>query len=426
MNGRSSLPVAVDRPLSPFESYFAVTSATIWLTGEVSGPLDLGTLRRAWGLLCRAHSVLTAHLAPTRDDRSVVGLRGLRIVVPAVPAAAPIGRADDRVRTLGVDDPVAMLTVTDGDPALVAFAVHHSIADGRLAHYWYRELWSYYTDLVAGRAPAIRPRPVPDSPETLLAAHGIVRTALPPGRLERATPTAVASGRSVLPARWQQIRLSAQETTGVLADAKRRGLTVHSLVAGAIAVVTRRFLPLGDDRAAEINVVSPVDIRTRLEPPVPVWAGTNILGMANAVVAVRPCSDPVVIGSGVTGQLAEDLAAGVIHQSFLHMADTVDRPRPLVPRTIATNLGVVAPIPTPEGTAVVALRHSLRFDWAPVVAMMAASGYRDHPLLRTSVHMIHTYRGQLVIDFTAALPGGPAEQYGDELAKVLRGTSGPA
>lgn len=186
-----------------------------------------------------------------------------------------------------------------------------------------------------------------------------------------------------------------------------------------VAVVTRRFLPVDHARAVEINVVSPVDIRTRLEPPAPVWAGTNILGMTNSVVAVSPRSDPVEVGAVVGQQLVDDLRSGAIHQSFLHMADSVDKPRPLVPRTITTNLGVIEAIPTPQGLSITQARNALRFDWAPVIAMMKATGQSDHPLLRTSVHMIHTYRGRLSVDFSTYLSKERAERYAAEFEASL-------
>lgn len=411
---------AFARPLSTFESYFAVTSATIWITDHVAGRLDLVTLQGAWDLLRRAHPVLTARLVPNGDDESVSGLRGLGIVVPAVPDAAPIGRIDDEVLTLGAGGPVAVLKVSVGeDGTRVALAFHHAITDGRLVQHWHHELWSYYTDLAEGRTPVVLQHPVPQSPEALLGERGIVKTALPPSRLAQATPTNLPSGQSVNPILWRQVRLPAQETAALLAYAKRRGQTVHSLVAGVVAVATRRFLPIDDAREVDINVVSPVDIRTRLEPPVPVWAGTNILGMANSVVAVHPGSDPVEVGAVVTQQLVEDVVSGVIHQSFLHMADTVDKPRPLVPRTLTTNLGVIGTIPMPRGLTILEARNALRFDWAPVIALMKATGQTDHPLLRTSVHIIHTYQGSLSIDFSTYLSEDRAEQYAGEFEALL-------
>lgn len=408
------------RPLSPFESYFAVTSATIWATDYMLGPLDLDTLQEAWNRLRQANPVLTAQLANNEDDKAVSVAGGLWIVVPAVPDASPIGRIDGHVLTLGAGGPVAALKVSTGEePTRVALAFHHAISDGRLVQHWRQELWSCYTELAEGRTPTIRPRPVPQSPEALLGERGIVRTALAPSRLEYAASTNVPSGQSVNPVLWRQVRLGERNTTALLAESKRLGQSVHSLVAGVAAVTTRRFLPIDDIRAVEINVVSPVDIRTRLQPPAPAWAGTNILGMANSVVAVHLDSDPAAIGATVAQQLAEDLASGVIHQSFLHMADTVEKPQPLVPRTITTNLSVLETIPTPQGLKSVELRHALRFAWAPVIAMMKATGLTDHPLLSTSVHMIHTCQGRLTIDFSTYLPQERAEEYAREFETLL-------
>src|SRR5690606_7105099 len=120
-----------------------------------------------------------------------------------------------------------------------------------------RQLWSHYTELAAGRAPAIEPRPVPKSPEELLGERGITRTALPPSRLEQATPTNLPSGQSANPILWRQVRLSQADTTAVVDYAKCRGQTVHALVAGVAALVTRRFLPIDEAGPVDINVVSP-------------------------------------------------------------------------------------------------------------------------------------------------------------------------
>lgn len=195
---------AFARPLSSFESYFAVTSATIWSTDHVVGCLDRDALQMAWDLLRKAHPVLTARLVSNGDDESLPGLRGLAIAVPAAPDTSPIGPIDDEVLTLGAGGPVSMLRVSGEGATRVALALHHAIADGRLVQHWRRELWSFYTGIVEGRTPSVRPHPVPQSPEELLGERGIVKIDLPPSRLEQAAPTNVPSGQTVNPIHWQQ------------------------------------------------------------------------------------------------------------------------------------------------------------------------------------------------------------------------------
>lgn len=61
------------RSLSSFESYFAVTSATIWSTDHIAGCLDLDALQMAWDLLSEGHPVVPV---PDMESSAVFLPRG--------------------------------------------------------------------------------------------------------------------------------------------------------------------------------------------------------------------------------------------------------------------------------------------------------------------------------------------------------------
>ena len=416
-------PVSI-RPLSLFESMFSMSSATIRITAHVEGRVDLDTLGDAWSLLRTAHPVLAARLVPGSEELAP-GVPVLNLTLPASPAEPILVRdgADLRpeAEPLRADGPLARLEVTPGkEKTLVSLAVFHAIADGRLALHWNRELWSSYTRLSEGHAPAAEPRPVPKAPETLLVERGFVKTDLATDRVANATPSTLPDGKPGETSDWLRILLSASDTARLRAYARSQGQTVHGLVAGAVAVATRRFLPATDGREIDLALSSPVDIRGRVDPVVPVWGGTNVLGFAEAVVAVRPGSDPVVIGSEVVRQLAEDLETGAIHQSFLRIADNFDKQHPSVPHAMTTNVGALEPIPTPSGTTIAEVQGSVHWDWSPVIAAMEASGRQTgNPMLTSSMHIILTYQDRLSIDLAAYLPESRAREYADTLENLL-------
>ncbi|ADG98889.1 acyltransferase PapA5 [Segniliparus rotundus DSM 44985] len=414
---------AYSRPLSFYESYFALSSMTAWLTVHTEGLLDLAALRTAWALLCRTHPVLTARIVPS-GEQSAPGFPGYDLVVPAEPGEPrfDVHEGDGPViRPLAVGEPVAFVDIAlSGRRTAVSVCLHHSIADAKLAMLWCMQLFAYYSELVAGRPPMIEPVPVPKSPEELLRERGVTKSGAAPARVPRAFPGDLPAPAPGAKASFQQVRLSEPTTTRLRAAAKARQQTVHALVTGAIAVATRRFLPVTGDQEVDLVIHTPVDIRDRLDPPVPIWGGTNVIGNAYPVVCVRPDSDPVVIGADANRQVNEDLEAGVVQRSFLRLAEHFGEEQPDVPQVFVSNVGVVPKVPLLDEIGFTGLRGVLEFDWAPVTALLAARGHTGgHSAVTSPKHGVYTYDGQLSVDIDIFLPAERARAYAQELEAIL-------
>jgi hypothetical protein len=422
MNDAFPAPV-FSRPLSFYESYFALSSMTAWLTVHTEGLLDVETLRAAWALLRRTHPVLTARIAPSRTE-SAPGFPGYDLVVPAEPEEPQFVVREGEgpaIRPLAVGEPVAFVDIAlSGRRTAVSVCLHHSIADAKLAMLWCMQLFAYYSELSAGRTPAIEPVPVPKSPEELLSERGITKSAAAPSRIPRPFPGELPALEPGAKVSFQQVRLSEPTTEKLRATAKARQQTVHALVTGAIAVATRRFLPVPGDQEVDLVIHTPVDIRDRLDPPVLLWGGTNVIGNAYPVVCVRPDSDPVAIGADATRQVNEDLEAGVVQRSFLHLAEHFGEEQPDVPQVFVSNVGVVPKVPLLDEIGFTGLRGVLEFDWAPVTALLAARGNTGgHSAVTSPKHSVYTYDGQLSVDIDIFLPAEQARAYAEALEAIL-------
>lgn len=410
------------RPLSVLESIHMLSANTLWYTFRVEGPLDLAVLRQAWDVLRAEHPVLAARISPSAGSPGVP-LPGFELVSPA---AAPPGElvvhdhgAILAPRAIREGEEVALVDVIpQGEGHVVSFAVLHSVADGRLGYHWAGRLWSHYTDLVEGPVPVVEPVPVPKPPEDLLAERGVKKIDHGPRRAELVAPTNLPDQKFVRPVR-ERVQLSAPTTSLLRRYAKSRGQTMHGLVAGAVATMMRRLLPSADGAAAPIALISPVDLRERFAPPVPIWGGTNVLGDAHAVVHARPDSDPAQLGAEVLAQLHEDLAAGIVHQDFFHFLEFFTDEQPSILHTITTNLGVLDPVRTPRGTVAADFTCWVETDWSTLIAMLREWGQSgSHPLMGP-LHLISTYQGRLAVDVSLPMAAPAARAYARELEELF-------
>ncbi|WP_191986296.1 phthiocerol/phthiodiolone dimycocerosyl transferase family protein [Mycobacteroides salmoniphilum] len=264
---------------------------------------------------------------------------------------------------------------------------------------------------------------MPASPEELLSARGIAKTGMRGNRdseLRNATPSVPGHADPGMEIRFGRVQLSESATAMLRASAKAHGQTMHALVAGAAAVATRRFLPVSGEHALELIVHSPVDIRARVSPAIPVWGGTNALGVADALVSVHPKSNAIVVGADVVRQIQAGLDTGAVHRSFLDMPEFFGGPGPAKPLIVTTNLGAVDPFPVPEGITIIELRGSVTANWPQFIAAMNALGHQaHHPALDGTTHIILTYAGRLSIDVITTMAAPQVAAYTEALEEIL-------
>lgn len=411
------------RQLSPSEIPGALLSITMWLTADVVGPLDVEVLDAAWAVLRSEHPVLGGWLELGGGNATAPQI-DVALQVPVDPLKSSVHHrklAQEPIAfALRPGTELALVDVVQRQGTfLVSLAVSHVIADGRLASYWFERLWSHYTDLTSGVTPVVEPTPVPTSVEALLAQRGI-------GRSESYVPRSAGAKQTKLPPVdlqvWsrERIRLSAGVTNRLRLKARETESTVHGLVAGAVAMLERRHMPVASDRDIDLVVNSPVDIRNRLEPVVPVWGGTSVIGMAEAVLQVGLNSNAATLGKQVVKQLAEDLENGRVRESLLHTGEDMDSDAASVPQILTTNIGVLPEIKTPTGVKITDFLGWVQFDSKALTATLQSSWRRVAPPgALWPMYIISTFQGRLGIDMRLFLPADAADAWASELETLL-------
>lgn len=226
---------------------------------------------------------------------------------PAPISSGRVNPVDMTTAPITFGQPVAGLDVnTLGvDEHWVNLITHHAIADGILLYHWFTALWRGYTDQRSGApiTPA-EPQPLPAAPETLLAERGVIKGSRTDAeRLDGVVvypfrdPVGRRAGHDPL-ALHRVVRVLSPESTAALRSAaKARNATVHGLICGAILVAERELLSV--DGGVPVGLISHVNIRTRLDPPVANAEGTNVIGYSCVQVNVALDDDPAAIGDEV-------------------------------------------------------------------------------------------------------------------------------
>ncbi|MEV6561377.1 hypothetical protein AB0M22_37055 [Nocardia sp. NPDC051756] len=348
----------VVRPLDPSELMFAGAGAYVGYAVEVSGRLDLAALSAAYAAVVRAYPVFGGRLEPSDDGGHVL---------VASTATPEISVVDDDSGHLLIDQKFdqrvalsAVCVVRDGDTASVTLLTHHSVADAYHSLAVLAELWSCYTDAVAGHSLERRVRGYPASIEELLAERGVEKMTFPDpaGQPAASTP---AVDPVVDEHGWQsapqvsRCRLSAAETAALVELGHRECVTINGLVSAAVLLSEAeiRELPL-----TELLYLYPVDLRTRITPTAGLTDGTNLLGFANYTPA-----EPVELlelARGICESLRVALDAGIVQQTPLHIPDmAMNVTAPIPGLVIMTNWGRIPELRTPEDLHINDFRSTL-------------------------------------------------------------------
>ncbi|MFI6173107.1 hypothetical protein ACIBCN_40455 [Nocardia sp. NPDC051052] len=406
----------VIRPLAPSERMYASAGVYVGYAVEVSGRLDVAALSAAYEAVVRAYPVLGARLEPAED--------GGYVLVGSTGAAPEISVVDDASGRLVIDQKLdqraalsAVCVVRDGATASVALLTHHSVADAYHSLTVLAELWSCYTDVVAGRSPERKVHPYPVSIEELLAERGIEKMTGPVSA-EQPTVAMTPTEAEPTPDDWSmapqvsRCRLSVAETAALVALGHREGVTINGLVSAAILLSEAeiRALPL-----TGIQYIYPVDLRTRITPAVGLTDGTDLLGFATYTPA-EP-TGLLELAHGICESLWAGLADGTVRQTPLHipdMAETVTAPDPGL--VIVSNWGRVPDLRVPEGLRINDFRSTVTATAEP------EAGPPQQPTGGTCI--LSTFGGRLSIEIhhltsTATQQQRRADSYAAKLRGIL-------
>jgi hypothetical protein len=351
------------RPLCPVEELHVDERSRAVVTVEVEGDLDLDALTAAWSRTLDTHPTVDSRIVPHGSGSALEPLGpgnrpGLTVLAPEGDAMTAVASAP-----LPVGDAVARLSAAvRGSAATVGLAVDHVVTDGKSALALTATLWRNYAAVLAGEParpaaatwPATVSERLPTVPEDAVAA-------LLTERLERARhrPIALlpytAAGNDAPPAGQQpvhdtRITLSADRTVDLAAGARSLDTSVHGVTAAALLLAVREELD-GHDTGA-LGCLSPVDLRSRVEPPVPADVMLPLVSSFPDVLDVAPREGLEHVGAlarRVTKGLRGALSDGGWAVETALLAHLADHPDLLDTTVIVSNMGRVAGPPSPPG-----------------------------------------------------------------------------
>ncbi|WP_242886372.1 phthiocerol/phthiodiolone dimycocerosyl transferase family protein [Actinomadura litoris] len=403
---------ADERVLTPRESMIVASGASpAFITVTAEGDLDAGALDRAMGLLARAHPILRTQIVQTGGERFVLRVAAGR--PPLVLHEDGTTFTDVVTAPWRVGERAARLVVfREGRRCTIVLAIHHAVSDGRLITALLQRLVEHYDALVSGV-----PLPAADRDELDPPLEEVLRREGPPdpAPLPRPAPppeVATLAPRTVQPNGpasfgFINLRLDPEATARFVAAAKQNGLSVSSLVVGAMATSLRTLHETGGPLTLALCLQ--VDLRARMSPPIPPEAAMSAVGSVIINLPVAREATPVEVGVRVDGEM-EATADRALHQARLLAAGTLDLSGTQEISVSISNLGRLS-FPATAG--------GLRFEAIRSVATM--------PFMRVPALVSNTVNGALNLDLIynrAFLADEPARRLTRELRNRMAAPAG--
>jgi phenolphthiocerol/phthiocerol/phthiodiolone dimycocerosyl transferase len=403
MTAAAAEPVAI-RVLSPFESWHALRSMTMWSSVRLRGKLDSYALGGALRSLQDAYPVLRCQIRLSdagfllvSNGEAEPALSVREEALPEIPALWPLAAKKSLV---------AVDVVSDGEEHWVSFGLHHGIADGRLGAHYYYWFWTAYTQITTtGMAPTAAPAPIPWAPEELLRQRGVVQ--LDHSGVDRLDGV-VWGGKSLsdngqFPTENQrQIRLDQQTSAALRRAVKKRGVSMNGAVCGAIVKAERSLVAAPEGEPVALGLKCVVDVRSRVDPPIGIAEVTNGFAMAYSRLVVDAGSDPIDIGRRVVSDLNADLASGLVQQQIYHAVADLGQAR--APALFVTNVGEFGNFSLPDQLVIENVHGCLKVDEVPREQVRPAFEEQGVQLGWASGYQLSSYDGELSVE--ANYPAG--------------------
>jgi hypothetical protein len=383
------------------------------------GSLDVDSLKSAFAGLREEYPVLSYWMEAAEE--------GPRMVTngPGQPVEKVVRVVEGDVESelppcLDIEASLSFLDITsDNDRHRITLWLDHAIADGANALFLCFRLFSLYTRVIHdGSVGELTAHPVPKSPQQALAERGIA-----PGewtsvdrldgvRWSGSMPTAGSLPEGDLQPQLKRVRMQPGVSSGLRHLAKEQGLTVHGLVAGAVALAEREaFLGLPNDEAVPIGLISPVNMRFRVSPPLGLAEVTNFLGHLVVRLMVSCQNDPVELGGAVVKQLRADLDSGLLLGAMAHPSPT-DTPGQWIA------ISNMQDVPFPELPADLVAEDGLIMlenDMSQIRALIAATpDDATLPAPSGSIYYVYSFAGVLSVSLMT-LPGSISEEGRDRI-----------
>ncbi|MGW0327173.1 phthiocerol/phthiodiolone dimycocerosyl transferase family protein [Nocardia sp. NPDC003183] len=304
------------RRISPFESSYFGTGTTIgsvptggmplFLGTTVHGELDPAILRTVLDELAAAHPLLRSRVVTEDGVGYFVRDDAFRPQLDLVEG----GEAEYLALVNGPrdwsDGLFRAYLLRAGLRQQIVLVVHHGISDGRSGFALLGQLWRHYTAHVTDKAvPEVdSDQSMPEAMDTRLAdvvSFAAAEAWLAEVRAGAATMNPEDAPRT-LPRdgtdtdrlgrfAMQRIELTAEETAELVAAARSHGLSVNSVLTGAVLAAVRTRLP--ESGSVPLFCGYAADVRAEFDPPVPV----------DTIVNYASGGGTLVLATGETTQL---------------------------------------------------------------------------------------------------------------------------
>ncbi|MBD0746799.1 phthiocerol/phthiodiolone dimycocerosyl transferase family protein [Streptomyces sp. CBMA152] len=354
----------MQRKLCPVETIYVAQRSRAVLSCTVRGDIDEKLLAAAFAAKVAEHPSLRCRIAVEDGAAVLEPLAEAEVPALLVRDGGPDAFIEEFSIPLPVGGPLVRAVLLRGESEhTVMLSVDHTVTDGHSGIALQNALWETYTALAEGtsvEAAAEWPSPVS---ELLPPASEQETEDYLARRIERARqhpvtclPYDAAGTEPESPElAVQRVLLGPGETNRLLRSAKAEGVSVHGFVGAAMLKAVRHRLD-GDPGPRSLGCMSPVDLRSRLTPPlareVMVPAVTSCLD----VLEVSHDTDPLALARQITDNLHTALDRGEYLHEMRLLPRVPEHPALLATSVIVTNMGRVAGPVTPPGLEVVDVR----------------------------------------------------------------------
>ena len=353
------------RALCPVEALYVGQRSRAVLSCAVRGRVDAALLARAFDEVIAEHPTLRARIAPDGAGHAFE----LLAERPHLHLRSDVDTAhgDELNDPLPVGGPLVRATLASDPPDspaqrhLLVISIDHACIDGHSAIALQNSVWDRYRALVEGEPPAPAREPgwpppisslLPPADEAATAEYLRARLAA-----VRSNPVDLVpydgpgvGGRIEV----RRLLLDAERTTALRAFARAAGVSVHGLISAALLSVARSRL--GGDGPRVLGCLSPVDLRSRLVPPVPPTEMVAAVATHLHALPVEPDPEPVALARELTAHLREAIARGEHFQDMRITPEVPGHPALQAGTVIATNMGAVPGPRLPHGLEITDVR----------------------------------------------------------------------
>ncbi|MFF6828910.1 protein kinase [Streptomyces longwoodensis] len=368
------------RPLCPVETLYVGQRSRAVLSCTLRGHVDVEALAAAFQTVTQAHPTLRSRIVTDGAGPALALLdETARPRLETRTGDLEEAYATELNRPLTVGGPLSRATLVSapgGEEHLFVLLVDHTVTDGHSGIALHNALWDHYRALVTGERPRTEgpdadlpdtpdwPEPVsallPPADEADTAAYLDARTAHAkdhPVDLVRydVTPSG-APGEAAGEGHIEVCRLTldADRTARLRERARRAGVSVHALVAAALLATARR--QLGGEGPRTLGCLSPVDLRSRLTPPLEASVMVPAVTTHLQTLEVSETSDPLGLARTVHARLTDFIAGGGHFHEMRITPEIPRNPALQLATVIVTNMGVVPGPRLPDGLDAVDVR----------------------------------------------------------------------